>query len=110
VEVAIIEPDGNLSVLPKSEYQPTTPKDLNISVQPANLTTELIMDGILLEQNLKQRKKDKQWLDLQLKEKGIKDMKEISFAAILPNGELYVDKFEDHVAEESDMGDYKGPF
>lgn len=110
VEYAIMEPDGNLSVLPKAEYQPATPKDLNIPVQPAEITTELIMDGILLEQNLTQRKKDKQWLDLQLKAHGIKDIKEVSFAAILPNGQLYIDKFEDHVAKESDMSDYKGPF
>ncbi len=110
VEFAIIEPNGNLSVLPKAEYQPATPKDLNIPVQPAGLTTELIMDGILLEQNLKQRKKDKQWLELQLKAHGIKNMKEVSFAAILPNGQLYVDTFEDHVAKESDMSDYRGPF
>jgi uncharacterized membrane protein YcaP (DUF421 family) len=110
VEYAIMEPDGNLSVLPKAEYQPATPKDLNIPVQLAGITTELIMDGILLEQNLKQRNKDRQWLDLQLKAHGVKDFKEVSFAAILPNGQLYVDKFEDHVAKEADMSDYKGPF
>jgi uncharacterized membrane protein YcaP (DUF421 family) len=110
VAYAIMEPDGNLSVLPKAEYQPTTPKDLNIPVQPARMTTELIMDGIILEQNLKQRNKDRQWLDLQLKANGIKDIKKVSFAAILPNGQLYVDKFEDHIAKESDMSDYKGPF
>lgn len=110
VAYAIMEPDGNLSVLPKAEYQPATPKDLNIPVKPAGITTELIMDGILLDQNLKQRNKDRQWLDLQLKSNGIKDFKEVSFAAILPNGQLYVDKFEDHVAKESDMSDYKGPF
>ncbi len=110
VEFAIFEPNGTLSVLPKAEFQPVTPKNLNIPVSPAGLTTELIMDGILIDQNLKQRKKDKNWLDLQLKVHGIKDVKEISFAAILPNDQLYVDKFEDHIAKESDLSDYEGPF
>lgn len=110
VEYAILEPDGNLSVLPKSEYQAVTPQNLNIPVSPAGLTTELIIDGIILKQNLKQRDKDIEWLDLQLKAHGIKDVKEVSFAAILPNEQLYVDKFEDHIAKESDMSDYKGPF
>lgn len=110
VEFAIMEPNGVLSVLPKAEYQPATPKDLNINVQPAGLTTELIIDGVLLEKNLTQRQKDRQWLDLQLKEKGIKEIKEISFAAILPNGQLYVDTFEDHISKESDISDYDNQF
>ncbi|TWI60054.1 DUF421 domain-containing protein [Halalkalibacter nanhaiisediminis] len=110
VEFAIMEPNGVLSVLPKSEYQPATPKDLHIPVQPAGLTTELIIDGVLLEKNLTQRQKDRQWLDLQLKAKGIKNIKEISFSAILPNGQLYVDTFEDHIGKESDINDYDNQF
>jgi uncharacterized membrane protein YcaP (DUF421 family) len=110
VQYAILEPDGNLSVLPKAEYQPVTPKDLQISVKPVGITTELITDGIVLKQNLKQKGKDMDWLIMQLKTQGVKDPKEVSFAAILPDGQLYVDKFEDKITEQSDMGDYKGPF
>ncbi len=110
VAFAIYEPDGNLSVLPKAEYQPLTPKDLNIPVKPAGLMTELILDGQLLEQNLKQRKKDQQWLQWQLQAQGVSDLKEVSFAAILPDGQLYVDKFDDRIGEEFDVGDYRGPF
>lgn len=110
VEYAILEPDGNLSVLPKSQYRPVTPDDLKIKVSPAGLTTELIIDGILLEQNLYQRRKDQDWLLQQLKSQGIQRMEEVSFAAILPNGQLYVDRFKDNISEEADMSDYKGPF
>jgi uncharacterized membrane protein YcaP (DUF421 family) len=110
VEYAILEPDGNLSVLPKAEYQPVTPTDLQIAVKPAGLTTELILDGLLLKQNLKQRGKDMDWLIMQLHSQGIKDLKEVSFAAILPNDQLYVDKFEDKITDKSEISDYKGPF
>jgi uncharacterized membrane protein YcaP (DUF421 family) len=110
VEFAILEPDGNLSVLPKSEHQPVTPKDLNIAVSPVGLTTEIIMDGVVLHQNLQQRNKDIKWLESQLQAQGIHDIKQVAYAAILPNGQLYTDKFEDHISQESDMGDYKGPF
>jgi uncharacterized membrane protein YcaP (DUF421 family) len=110
VEYAILEPNGDLSVLPKSEYRPLTPKDLNIPVSTADLMTELIMDGVLLEQNLKQRNKDKNWLTLQLEAKGIDDIKQVAYAAILPNGKLYIDKFEDEISKKADMSDYKGPF
>lgn len=110
VEYAVLEPNGKLSVLPKAEYQPVTPQDLQIPVKPAGMTTELIMDGIVLEQNLKQRGKEMEWLIKQVNTQGINDFKKISFAAILPNGQLYVDKFEDKITEQSDLSDYKGPF
>lgn len=110
VEFAILESDGNISVLPKAEYQPVTPNDMQIPVKPANITTEIIIDGRILEQNLRQRKKDLHWLRLQLQACGVSEVKEVSFAAILPNDMLYVDKFKDHIREESDMSDYQGPF
>lgn len=110
VAYAIYEPDGNLSVLPKAEYQPLTPKDLNLTVKPAGLMTELIVDGQLLEQNLRQRKKDKEWLQWQLMAHGVGDIKEVSFAAILPDGQLYVDKYSDRIGNEYDIGDHPGLF
>jgi uncharacterized membrane protein YcaP (DUF421 family) len=110
VEYAILEPNGNLSVLPKAEYQSVTPRDMGIPVQPAEITTELIIDGVLLEQNLKQRKKDMNWLNEQLHKHEVQDIKEVSFAAILPNEELYVDTFTDHISKKADLSDYKGPF
>jgi len=110
VAYAIIEQDGNISVLPKAEYQPVTPFDLKIPVNPAGITTELIVDGILLKENLNQRGKDMDWLLMQLKSQGVQDLKEVSFAAILPNEQLYVDKFDDKLSDMVDIGDYKGPF
>lgn len=110
VEYAILEPDGNLSVLPKAEYLPLTPKDMHIPVSPSRLVTELIMDGVIVEQNLEQRNKSMDWLKQQLRAQGIKDIKEVSFAALLPNGQLYVDRFKDHVGKKADISDYKGPY
>ncbi len=110
VAYAILEPNGNLSVMPKAEYQSLTPNDMKIPVSPAELMTELIMDGVLLEQNLKQKNKDMKWLQGELQKQGIDDVKKIAFAAILPNGELYIDQFEDGISQKADISDYKGPF
>jgi len=110
VEYAILEPDGNLSVLPKAEYQPLTPKDMGIPVSTSGLITELIIDGVILDQNLEQQSKNKDWLKQQLLAQGIGDIKEVSFAALLPNGQLYVDRFKDDVSKKADISDYKGPF
>lgn len=110
VEYAIMEPDGSLSVLPKTEHQNLTPKDLKMIVTQAGIMTEVIIDGIIIRQNLEQRNKDEAWLKNMLRQQGIENLKEVSFAAILPNDTLYVDKFEDNLSKEADMSDYKGPF
>jgi uncharacterized membrane protein YcaP (DUF421 family) len=110
VDLAIFEINGKLSVLQKSDYLPVTPKDLNIPVSPSGLSTEVIQDGIVIEQNLLQRKKDRDWLLQQLRSKGIEDVQQVFYAIILPNDELYIDVYEDHVSKKSDIGDYEGPF
>lgn len=110
IEYALLEPDGNVTVLPKSEYQPVTRKDLHIHTQQAKLTTEVIIDGIIFEQNLKQRDKDMDWLEAQLKAHDVKQIKEVSYAAILPNDQLYVDKFDDRLSDKGNISDYQGPF
>lgn len=67
VDFAIIEPNGQISVLLKPEYQPLTPKDMKIAVSPTGISTELVYDGIVFEENLRQLNKDKEWLLKELK-------------------------------------------
>ncbi|MFV9511380.1 DUF421 domain-containing protein [Tepidibacillus sp. LV47] len=109
VEFALLEPNGNLSVLKKAEYEPVTPSDLKIVPKQNGLMIEVILDGKIIEQNLRTAEKDEEWLFNQLKAQGIKDLKEVNFAAILPNGQLYVDRFQDKI-EKIDIGDFKGPY
>ncbi|WP_100400651.1 YetF domain-containing protein [Bacillus sp. FJAT-44742] len=110
VGIAILEPDGSVSVLPHSDYQPVQKRDFNLPGQPPQLTTELIVDGKIITQNLSQRKKDEDWLMEQLKKKGIHSVKEVSYAALLPNDFFYVDKFEDNITDKLNISDYKGPY
>jgi len=62
VDFAIIEPNGQISALLIPEHQPLTPKDIKLKVSPSVISTELVYDGILIEENLKQLNKDKAWL------------------------------------------------
>ncbi|WMJ77408.1 MULTISPECIES: YetF domain-containing protein [unclassified Sedimentibacter] len=110
VDFAIIEPNGQLSVLRKPEYEPLTAKDMKITKKPSGISTELIYDGILIEENLRQLNKNKKWLMDQLKSKGIKDVSEVFLATLNPAGSFYVDKYEDHIKKVIDIGDYKGPY
>jgi len=42
VDFAIIEPNGQISILLKPEHQPLTPKDMKIAVSPTGISTELV--------------------------------------------------------------------
>lgn len=110
VDFALIEPNGQISVLKKPEEQPLTPKDMNIPVSPTGISTELVYDGIIIEENLRQLNKDKAWLMDELKKQGIGNVSEVFLVTLNPEGSLYVDKYDDHISKVTDIGDYKGPY
>lgn len=110
VDFAIMEPNGQLSVLKKPEYLNLTPKDMNIPVQATGISTELIYDGIVIEENLRQLNKDRKWLADELRKHQIKNPGDVFFASLNPAGSLYIDKYDDHIMKITDIGDYKGPY
>lgn len=77
IQTAVFEYNGRLTVLPVSAKRPVNPTDLNLSPQPEHICTEVIMDGRILEGNLKRMGLDKTWLDKQLKNQGYSNAKEI---------------------------------
>ncbi|HWR42219.1 DUF421 domain-containing protein [Sporomusa sp.] len=100
IEFALIEPDGQLSVLKKQEYQIPTTKDLNLPNQnrpPASTLPgqEIIIDGKLIEQGLAQSGLTTEQLHQQLNNIGITDLDDVTVAMITPEGKLYVDKRKD---------------
>ncbi|HEY2420245.1 MAG TPA: YetF domain-containing protein, partial [Neobacillus sp.] len=52
VEFAIMETDGKLSVLPKSDKKPLTPYHMNIQTTSSGLEKDIIIDGTIMEENL----------------------------------------------------------
>lgn len=89
VEAAVLETSGHVSVLKKSDYQPVTPKDLNIKTMGGGLPTLLINEGRIIENNLKELGYDEKWLKEELFKKGISDIKYVYAALIDSTGELY---------------------
>ncbi len=110
VDFEIIETDGKLSVQKKSQYQPVTAKDMNISKKPTGISTELIYEGLIVEENLTELNISKQWLTDQLNKQGISDVSNVFIAELNPSGSLYIDKYEDRIKKILDIGDYKGPY
>ncbi|GAB6138406.1 YetF domain-containing protein [Halanaerobaculum tunisiense] len=91
VEFAVLESNGKLSVLKKSSYNPVTPKDLDLDTQYQGLPTEIIKDGEVLEQNLRQNNLDFNWLYSTLNQQGVDDISKVMLASLNTDGSLYLD-------------------
>jgi uncharacterized membrane protein YcaP (DUF421 family) len=90
VDYAILEPNGQLSVLKKAEHTNPTVKDMGLSKAPQGVMTDLIIDGKVLSNHLLEMKKDEAWLREKLQEQGIKELEMVIYAGLFINGELYV--------------------
>ncbi|MEL7656141.1 MAG: DUF421 domain-containing protein, partial [Bacillota bacterium] len=91
VEFAMFEPGGKISIQKKAQKQPVTPGDLNITTQYDGLPTNLILDGMLLDDALHSLNLTKAWLQYQLSKQNIEDITEVSLAQLDTKGNLYVD-------------------
>ena len=77
IRTAIFEYNGRLTVLPLSTKRPANPEDMNIIPKPEHISTEVIMDGRILYENLKRKGLDDKWLQKELKQQGFHSAKEI---------------------------------
>lgn len=87
IQTAVFEHNGKLSILPVSKKRPLTPEDMNVEVSPSHIGTELILDGRIMEDNLRRAGLDIKWLQKKLKENGYHDAKEIFLAIYQSDGQ-----------------------
>lgn len=92
VEFAILESNGKLSIIPKSQARPVTPGDLKISTEYEGMPTVLIEDGNIVEDNLRDNHLTKEWLFQELRAQGIKDLDNVMAAILDTKGTLFVSK------------------
>ncbi len=92
VAVALIESDGELTVLPKANKQPVTTGDLNIAAKYNGLITDIIIDGKIMYDNLQDTNHDEQWIKEQLNTYNISDAKEVFYAGLNSADVFYVSK------------------
>lgn len=62
VEYAILETSGQLTVIPKPNKRNTTPEDFNIKPEYEGIPYDLVIDGVIMKDNLKEIGKDPIWL------------------------------------------------
>ncbi|MDH7479591.1 MAG: DUF421 domain-containing protein [Syntrophomonadaceae bacterium] len=97
LEFAVLEPHGKLSVLKKSQHQPVTPQDLGLPTRYRGLASEIIKDGEIIEQNLRQNNLSFAWLYDELRRRGIEKVSEVVYASLQADGTLYTDLRDDRL-------------
>ena len=90
IQTAVFEFNGKLSILPVSKKRPANPEDLNLSPAPEFIHTEVIMDGRILNENLKRMGLDDKWLQKQLNAQGYKKAEEVFLVLCDENNQLTV--------------------
>lgn len=95
VQFGILETNGTLTVLKKPQYRTITRQDLMVITTPeARLPIEIIMDGEIITKNLEDNKLTNSWLEMELNNRNL-DVKEVFYAVLLANGNLYIDTYKD---------------
>lgn len=88
VKTALLEENGKISFLPYSDKRPANPSDFNIKPQDDSVVTNIIIDGKVMEKNLKELGYDTLWLTKMLQKQGIVKIDNIFLATYNVDGSL----------------------
>lgn len=89
VKYAILETNGKLSTLLYANQQPVTPEQMGLTPEDVSLPLLIVNDGRLLEENLKLRGLDRNWLDRQLSAHHAASVREVYLLTVDQGGRTY---------------------
>lgn len=93
IHYAILEPNGQISVLKKEYQQAVTKADMNIRTPAFTyLPSEIISDGKIVQKNLRELNLTESWVHDELKKQGIQSEREVFYAEIQKDGSLFINK------------------
>lgn len=90
IDSAIIETNGQLSVIPKETERPLTCGDMNLSPPQTHVPHTVVSDGKLRKKNLDGAGVSEQWLKRKLQRYNISDYKDIVFLSITDEKKLVI--------------------
>ena len=97
VDYAIMETNGELSVIPKGDARPVQTKDLGIKAANPGLPLTIIIDGTVIRHNLEKSGLNRAKLRDILTGQGVKALEDVFFASIDPQGVISWQLKEDAV-------------
>ncbi|WP_156289819.1 DUF421 domain-containing protein [Oceanobacillus salinisoli] len=100
IESAVMEKNGEISILKKSELQPLTPVDMGMVVEKEHLPCIVIIDGNLLDKTLADYGYTEEWLLGEIQKQGAEKISDVFVAQIDSMGNVYVDLYNDNVKSQ----------
>lgn len=103
VHYAILETNGQLSILKKPAEQSATKQDVKADVSiPPHIPIEIIGDGHIIWNTMEEMNLTEEWLMKKLKKKEIQDVKDVFYAQLQPDGSLYICTRDEDKAHNND--------
>ena len=99
VQYAIMESNGQLTVIPKAQNKPVTPKDIALAVTEGVLPMLIVSDGKLYEKTLLSLGLSRDAFDAKLKKSGIESYQNIFLAFFDENKQIHA-----YLASEKSSG------
>lgn len=89
VKYAILENNGQLSVIPYANQRPVTAQQMNAATQEPGLPLVIINDGRLIADNLRTRGLDETWLNQCLSEHGASRVSDVFLLTVDEQNQVY---------------------
>ncbi len=89
VRYAILETNGQISIIPSADKRPVETADLGVSVNEEELPVTLIADGKLDRSKLRKTGNNEKWLMDQLEKQKIDNINDVFFASLSSDGIFY---------------------
>lgn len=94
VKYAILETNGQLSVLPYAAQQPVTAGQMGLTPQEPGLPVIIINDGRVITRSLHSRGLNEQWLEQQLRQHHIRRTQDVFLLTVDEENRVYLSKKE----------------
>ena len=94
VKYAILETNGQLSVLPYAAQQPVTAQQMGLTPQEPGLPMVIINDGRLITRSLYSRGLNEEWLEKQLRQHHVKRTQDVFLLTVDEENRVYLSKKE----------------
>ncbi|MBK1813954.1 DUF421 domain-containing protein [Clostridium sp. YIM B02505] len=101
IQYAILENNGQVSVIPKKAVSPATKEDVKVEGEEDKLPVILIINGKLEKKALQRINRDSNWLQDMLKENNVESIKDVYIAMTDSNAQFFLQKKDDVI----DFGD-----
>lgn len=90
IKYALMEANGTLSILPFEKERPLKVKDMNINPKMEGLCANVVIDGKIMKNNLKNCNKTEEWLQKELKLRGYIHLDDILLVTLDVNEKLQI--------------------